>query len=205
MEEVLIYEWKDKAYEVKIYSSKNRDKTALIYPTAKVFGFKNESDPEGSNLVMGKKAEIGDLCYVNCRGGVNIGDYSHIHAGSKVIGGGGLVIKKYVAVTYDVMIITGTDRMEGVMTDAVDEPKARNQYIKPIIIEDHVYVGSKSIIMPGVKIGEGTVVQAFSYVGKGSILKPWTVYGGIPCIERGKREISSERWNALRKWENEQG
>ncbi len=205
MEEKLLYEWKDKTYEVKIYSSKNRDKTAMIYPTAKVFGFKDESNSEGTNLKLGKKAEIGDFNFVNCRGGLEIGDYSHIHSGSKVIGAGGVSIKRFVAVTYDVMLISGTDRMEGVMTDSISEPKARAQYLKPITIEDHAYIGSKSIIMPGVTIGEGAVVQAFSYVGKEKVLEPWTVYGGKPCVKKGMREIPQNKWEALKKWEEDQG
>jgi len=204
MDQELLYEWKDRTHDVQIYSSENRDMTARIFPTAKVFGFKSESDPQGTNLRMGRLAEIGDFCYVNCRGGLEIGDYSHIHAGSKVIGAGGLIIKNYVAVTYDIMLISGTDRMAGIMTDAVKSPEARNQYLKPILIEDHAYIGSKSIIMPGVTIGVGAVVQAFSYVSKEKELKPWTVYGGIPCEERGKREIPEEKWKALKEWESYQ-
>ncbi|UCF09026.1 MAG: hypothetical protein JSW28_04895 [Thermoplasmata archaeon] len=204
MKESLLYEWKDRTYKVKIYSSENRHRTANIFPTAKVFGFIPESDSEGTNLKMGKKAEIGDFCFVNCRGGVEIGDYSHIHAGCKVIGAGGLTIKRYVSITYDVMLISGTDRMDGVMTDQVDEPAARAQYLTPINIEDHAYIGSKSIIMPGANIGEGVVVRAFSYVSRNAKLKPWTVYGGAPCVEKGTRVIPDERWEALKKWEDKQ-
>jgi acetyltransferase-like isoleucine patch superfamily enzyme len=49
----------------------------------------------------------------------------------------------------------------------------------PIIIEDDVWIGSRAIILKGVKIGEGAVVGAGSVVTKS--LPPYSISVGNPC------------------------
>lgn len=56
---------------------------------------------------------------------------------------------------------------------------------EPAEIEDNVFIGAGSIIMPGVKICSGTIIGAGSLVNK-SITNPGT-YVGRPC-----RRISSK-------------
>lgn len=48
-----------------------------------------------------------------------------------------------------------------------------------VIIEDWAYIGSESLIMPGVTIGEGALVGAGSVVTKS--VPPYTVVGGNPA------------------------
>lgn len=48
-----------------------------------------------------------------------------------------------------------------------------------VVIEDNAYIGSFSQIMPGVTIGEGSIVAAGSIVTKS--IPPRTVYGGNPA------------------------
>ena len=48
-----------------------------------------------------------------------------------------------------------------------------------IVIEDWAYIGSQSLIMPGVTIGEGAIVAAGSVVTKS--VAPRTVIGGNPA------------------------
>lgn len=50
---------------------------------------------------------------------------------------------------------------------------------KEIIIEDNVWVGANSIILPGVKIGYGSVIAAGSVVVKS--IPPMSVAGGNPA------------------------
>lgn len=47
------------------------------------------------------------------------------------------------------------------------------------IIGNDVWIGRESIIMPGVKIGDGAIVAAYSVVVKN--IPPYTVYGGNPA------------------------
>lgn len=50
---------------------------------------------------------------------------------------------------------------------------------KPVVIEDNVWIGFGSIIMPGVKIGRGSVIAAGSVVVKD--VPPMSVVGGNPA------------------------
>lgn len=51
---------------------------------------------------------------------------------------------------------------------------------KPVTIEDHVWIGANCIILPGVTIGEGSVIAAGSVVG--SSIPPFVVAGGNPAV-----------------------
>lgn len=49
----------------------------------------------------------------------------------------------------------------------------------PIVIEDRVWIGFESVILKGVRIGEGAIVGARSVVTKN--VDPWTVVAGNPA------------------------
>ena len=49
----------------------------------------------------------------------------------------------------------------------------------PVRIDDRAYIGSHSIILPGVTIGEGGVVGAGSVVTKD--VEPYTLVAGVPA------------------------
>ena len=58
---------------------------------------------------------------------------------------------------------------------------------KPIEVGDCVWVASNSIVLPGVKIGDGAVVAAGAVVTKD--VEPWTVVGGNPAKFIKRREL----------------
>ncbi len=53
------------------------------------------------------------------------------------------------------------------------------EYAKPITVGDNVWIGGNCTILPGVTIGEGSVVAAGAVVAKD--VPPRTVVGGIPA------------------------
>ena len=56
----------------------------------------------------------------------------------------------------------------------------------PVIIEDYAWICSRSIILPGVKIGKGAVVGSGAIVTKE--VPPYCIVAGIPAKIIGKRE-----------------
>jgi acetyltransferase-like isoleucine patch superfamily enzyme len=56
---------------------------------------------------------------------------------------------------------------------------------EPVIIEDYVWLCSRSVILPGVTIGKGAVVAAGAVVTKN--VMPYTVVGGVPAKQIAKR------------------
>ena len=67
--------------------------------------------------------------------------------------------------------------------------KYLNVTIKPVLIGRHVIIGSGSVILPGVKIGNGSSVGALSLVTKS--LEEWGVYLGAPVkrIKARKKDL----------------
>lgn len=66
------------------------------------------------------------------------------------------------------------------------DPEARLQrrppelaQVRPIRVEDNVWIGMRVLVMPGVTIGEGSVVAAASVVT--TDVPPYSVVGGVPA------------------------
>lgn len=55
-----------------------------------------------------------------------------------------------------------------------------------IVIEDDVWIGGHVCILPGVRIGKGSVIAANAVVTKS--VDPYTVVAGIPAKEINKRD-----------------
>ncbi|MEE4495867.1 sugar O-acetyltransferase [Streptomyces sp. BE230] len=62
------------------------------------------------------------------------------------------------------------------------------RYSEPIVIEDKAWIGSNVVVLPGVRIGYGSVIGAGSVVSRS--IPPMTVALGTPC--RVVRHITDE-------------
>ncbi|MFD5236836.1 sugar O-acetyltransferase [Streptomyces tendae] len=62
------------------------------------------------------------------------------------------------------------------------------RFSEPIVIEDKVWIGSNVVVLPGVRIGHGSVIGAGSVVSRD--VPPMTVAVGVPC--RVVRKITDE-------------
>lgn len=105
---------------------------------------------------------------------VSLGDNSGI--------GVNAVISSYVTIGNDVMmgpeciILTSNHGM-----DRKDIPmwKQPSSQPRPVVIGDDVWIGSRVIILPGVHIGNGSVIGAGSVVTKD--VEPYSIVGGNPA------------------------
>lgn len=62
------------------------------------------------------------------------------------------------------------------------------RFSEPIVIEDKVWIGSNAVVLPGVRIGYGSVIGAGSVVSRD--IPPMSVAVGVPC--RVVRPITDE-------------
>jgi len=58
-----------------------------------------------------------------------------------------------------------------------------------ITIGEDVFVGARAFVMPGIIVGDGSVIGACSVVTKD--VPPWTIVAGNPAKQIGKREIKA--------------
>lgn len=150
-----------------------------IYELAKVVA------PE--SLEVGKEVEISDFVFLNAEGGTYIGDYSCIHSGTRIVGGGELHVGRAVAITYNCVLVTSVPEYSSHMSTCVP-PSEKDVRSGPVRIEDEAFVGSNSVVMPGVTVGEGAVVGALSYVDHD--VPPWTVrLPGGRTLEREEFDV----------------
>lgn len=105
--------------------------------------------------------------------GTLIRDYSHITAIQSIRIGNGVLTGPNILIT---------DNAHGAsMAELLDTPpRLRPLYSKgPVVIEDNVWIGEKSSIMPGVHIGRGAIIAANSVVTHD--IPPYCVVAGIPA------------------------
>ncbi len=109
-----------------------------------------------------------------------IGDYSGIgmnsYIGAVKIGRNVMIGEELIAISLN-HEFANTEipmRLQGVQKD------------QPILIEDDVWIGSRVIILPDVKIGKGSIIGAGSVVTKD--VPPYTIVAGNPAREIGRRK-----------------
>ena len=71
-----------------------------------------------------------------------------------------------------------------------------NEYTKPVIIKDNVWIGLGATILKGVTIGEGAIIAAGAVVNKD--VPPHTLVGGVPARAiKENVEIVEGKWNYI--------
>lgn len=124
---------------------------------------------------MGKKVMFGYGVKVTYPESVFIDDYSGVNDNCLIEGGGKITIGKWVRLAPGVAILTMNHAV-----DNLDVPIKRQGLVKkPVTIEDNVWVGMNSIILPGVTIHSGAVIGAGSVVTKD--VHANTIVGGVPA------------------------
>ena len=147
---------------------------------------------------IGHHSDIDDYTFIYGGKGVIIGNYCHIPSFCSVIGGGEFEMGDCSALTAGVRVVTGTDDYHrGTFMSASCLPQWRNPKVGKIKIGPGAFIGTNSVILPDVTIGDCAVVGALSLVNKN--LKPYGIYVGCPVKKIGYRdEIKPEFLEELR-------
>jgi len=134
-------------------------------------------------------------------GGIKIGKGSTIHTNAKFYKASGIKIGKDTIIG-EGAVLDGRDSLRiGDHVDIASEVMIYNSQhdlseedfahpdkvvLKPVIIEDYVFIGPRAIILPGVKIGRGAVVGAGAVVTKD--VGDFMIAGGVPAKVIGERK-----------------
>lgn len=113
-----------------------------------------------------------------------IGDHVHVGPGVRVIGGARakLTMGHFTNVAVGSSIICGSDEYGGAgLVSAPGIPEEFRDIVdtRPVVFQDFANVGAHAVVLPGVELGEGTVVGACSLVTRST--EPWTIYMGTPA------------------------
>lgn len=114
--------------------------------------------PYKPSIQIGARCNIGESCHITC--------INQITIGNNVLTG------RWVT-------ITDNSHGETTFNDMQLPPLQRKVYSKgPVVIEDNVWIGDKATILPGVTIGEGSVIAANAVVTKN--VPSFSVFAGNP-------------------------
>lgn len=117
------------------------------------------------NFYIHPTSHLKSQTFIECQGGVRIGRYFHT--------GRGLTI-----------FSSNHNYNEGTCI-----PYDNTDIIKPVEIQDFVWVGANVTILPGVTVGEGSIIGAGSVVTKD--VPNYSVVGGNPAKVIKYRDINS--------------
>lgn len=95
-----------------------------------------------------------------------------------------IVVRKRVTMGRDVMIARNVNIYDSDYHPFSLYDDIQTVATKPVVIQDHVWIGNGSYIMKGVTLGEGCVVSAASVVIKS--VKPGSMVSGNPAKEMAK-------------------
>lgn len=93
---------------------------------------------------------------------------------------GGLVIGEHVWISPGVWLTT--------FRHEVNDPRFAETY-QPIVIDDYAWIGARAIILGGVTIGRGAIVQVGALVTQD--VEPNRVVAGVPATVVGVRKIAN--------------
>lgn len=117
--------------------------------------------PEIRHLHIGQNSIINRKCILDRRGGLYIGDNVNISS--------------------EVAIYTAGHEIDS--TDFA-------YYTKSVYIDDYVWIGTRAMIMPGVRVGKGAMVMPGAIVTKN--IDAYSIVAGIPAKVIGKRNNNLE-------------
>ena len=160
--------------------------TAYVETTYSFLLYRSEA-PVGVQLGRGASIYKSTMLDVGPTGRVSLGAYALVH-GARIICDAEIEIGDYALISWNVVLMD-TYRMP---TDAGERRRELEQVTlrsprllraevpaRPVRIGDNVWIGFDSCVLPGVSIGEGSVVGARSVVTQD--VPPYTVVAGNPA------------------------
>jgi len=145
------------------------------------FLVKLNSAATGSNLRVNKRSSVTKTTYL----GSNVN-----FQGMYIVGSGKIEIGNNFHCGPDCMIMSHYHNYK----DGVGLPYDNTYIVKDVLIEDNVWLGARVMVLPGVTIGEGAVVQAGSVVV--ADIPPLSIAGGHPAKVFSKR--NAEHYQKLK-------
>jgi len=149
------------------------------------------------NVSFDDYVRIDGYCTITATGDgeVTFGAFSHLGSYGYLTGSEGIEIGDFCGLSQGVRIYSHADDYSGehLVNPCVPE-KYKGLTGGKVVLGRHVVLGSGTIILPGVRLGEGVAVGAMSFVKED--LESWGIYAGCPAKrigDRSRRLLEQER------------
>lgn len=149
------------------------------------------------NITLGDFVRIdGFTTIVASQGSLRIGSHVHICSGCVLGARGDIEMADYSSLSHGVRLLSAIDDFSGErMTNSTLPGEIVGVRAAPIRIGRYVAIGTGSLVLPGVEVGEGGAVAAMSLVVRS--LPEWTICGGNPAAELRPRSRNLQRFEPL--------
>tara|TARA_R110002049_G_scaffold285698_2_gene466840 strand:+ start:59184 stop:59717 length:534 start_codon:yes stop_codon:yes gene_type:complete len=118
---------------------------------------------------------------------LSIGDRTGIAAGCQLNSAAGITIGNNVLIGPSALLWT----QNHVFNDPDTPIRDQGAQYAAITIEDDVWIGGRSVILPGVCLARGTVVAAGAVVTKST--EPYWIVAGVPAKQVGQRGSTTDQ------------
>ena len=187
-----------------IYLTYCKVRTYTVWSKARLIRFPIDIRNK-KNIDLGRNLTTGVGCRIECfpindagevvlKFGENVqmNDYVHITAAKSVeIGDNVLMASKIYISDCSHGSYLGDSNDSSPLTSPIDRPLS----VKPVKIENNVWLGEYVSVLPGVTIGQGTIVGANSVVSKS--LPPNVIAVGAPAKPIKKFNFETNQWERI--------
>lgn len=166
--------------------------TAMYSWQFRSFGKESKIVGAPDELRLGRNISVGDYCRlgrhlllrcfrisdiepaIEIGSQVNIGDYSTLSCCNRIVLGNGVRLGRMVMITDNAH--GHTDSIEELSISPIDRPLVSKG---PVVIGQNVWIGEKATILPGVTIGDGSIVAANAVVTRS--VPAYCIVAGCPA------------------------
>jgi len=162
------------------------DETAYV-ETSFSFYLCRSGLPGGVTYRRGASTYLGTMFDVGPQGRVELGEYALVH-GARIICDSEVIIGDYALISWNVVFMDTYRLPLGVLERRKELERVPARPVRfaaaevpaqPIRLERNVWIGFDACVLPGVTIGEGSIVGAKSVVTQS--VPPFTVVAGNPA------------------------
>ena len=160
---------------------------ALLVPDSVCIGWDWQMEQKRNNRLRasfkqcGQGVMIGTDVVVRSPGNVRVGPGCHLNDFVHILGAGGVKFGTGVFVANHASIVSITHPVD---TESLADAEA---IYKPVVIEDHVWIGAHAVILPGLRLGRSCVIAAGAVVAHD--VEPYSVVGGVPARLIRRKEL----------------
>lgn len=162
--------------KLKYIKSYYRYEKNKLYRYIKMRRYRRRFGSVGENLMLSKgvKIRLPERLFLGNNVSMNNDVWINAH--------GQVEIGNYVIIGPKVVIHSANHKF-----DRLDIPiQKQGHVVKPVIIEEDVWIGASAVILPGVRIGKGSVIGAGSVVTKD--IPAYSVAMGVPATVKSSRK-----------------